>query len=185
MRIVSRVKSVSQDSKCSFMLPPWMLMELLCNCKRLKARTYIRADTLHLLYKFHGLSFYSMWLDYDLQVLHMSITGPRSPSTGWRFWSCTGGCQLIRGGWSEKLGPDFLIALIFFEDLPWTNFSELYTRGGNPHRPVILGSKDGTTILLQKRALLLLFLGGQRIYPQVTNFGLACWFNNLEINWLC
>lgn len=89
------------------------------------------------------------------------------------------------GGWSEKLGPDFLIALIFFEDLPWTNFSELYTRGGNPHRPVILGSKDGTTILLQKRALLLLFLGGQRIYPQVTNFGLACWFNNLEINWLC
>ena len=107
MRIVSSVKSVSQDSKCSFMLPPWMLMELLCNCKRLKAGTYIRADTLHLLYKFHGLSFYSMWVDYDLQVLYMSITGPRSPSTGWRFWSCTGGCQLIRRGFVWKIGSWF------------------------------------------------------------------------------
>ena len=98
-------------------------MELLCNCKRLKARTYIRADTLHLLYKFHGLSFYSMWVDFDLQVLYMSITGPRSHRLAilelhWRLPTDPG------GGSFEKLGPDF------FEDLPWTNFSELPGGGG-------------------------------------------------------
>ena len=169
MRNVSSVKSVSQDSKCSFMLPPWMLMELLCNCKRLKARTYIRADTLHLLYKFHGLSFYSMWADYDLQVLYTSITGPRSPSTGWRFWSCTGGCQLIRGEFVWK------VALIFSRICLGPIFLSYIPGGGNLHRPVILGSKDGTTILLQKTGFVALVLRGSMNLSKGDQF----WFSLL------
>lgn len=168
MRIVSSVKSVSQDSKCSFMLPPWMLMELLCNCKRLKARTYIRADTLHLLYKFHGLSFYSMWVDFDLQVLYMSITGPRSHRLAilelhWRLPTDPGGVRLK--SW----------VLIFSRICLGQFFWVTRRGGGNPHRPVILGSKDGTTILLQKTWCVALVLRGSRNLSKGEQF----WFSLL------
>lgn len=175
MRIVSSVKSVSQDSKCSFMLPPWMLMELLCNCKRLKARTYIRADTLHLLYKFHGLSFYSMWVDFDLQVLYMSITGPRSHRLAilelhWRLPTDPGGVRLK--SW-----------VLIFSRICLGQFFWVTRRGGEILiGQLFWGQRMELPFCYKKRGVLLLFLGGQGIYPKVNNFGLACWFHTLEIH---